>query len=242
MKKRTPTLSLRVLCGCSVHGTRNERDGVCHERVGVLFFSGISGSVWGSPRRLQVPYVIPRLGSTPTYIHIFPYKRIFHSYFLYLKCICNVSMCWFIGEAYQVGSLRDFPSENLKFLQLFFKCLDYGWDIASSLANIFLAENNGQKIFISWKSCYKIAYPNFVSPKIEARNTLIQHKDDQPIKYFPFHWHTLYGAVACRLKYYCPYTRRINIIQSRLLLYCLHNHKYEGYISKYQTIQALQFI
>ena len=31
-----------------------------HERVGVLYFSGMWGLVWGSPRRLQVPYVIPR--------------------------------------------------------------------------------------------------------------------------------------------------------------------------------------
>ena len=76
-------------CGCSVHGTRNERVGVCNERVGLcnervgvcnervgvcnervevcnervgVFFSGMLGSVWDSPRRLQVPYVIPRPG------------------------------------------------------------------------------------------------------------------------------------------------------------------------------------
>ena len=57
---QTPTLSLRVLCGCSVHGTRNERVGVCQDRVGIIFFSGMLESVWGSSRRLQVPYVIPR--------------------------------------------------------------------------------------------------------------------------------------------------------------------------------------
>ena len=60
LKMMIPTLSwktLRVLCGCSVHGTRNER-------VGIIFFSGMFWSVWGSPRRLQVPYVIPRPGVT----------------------------------------------------------------------------------------------------------------------------------------------------------------------------------
>ena len=48
----------------SVHGTRNEWVGVCHDRVGIIFFSGMWGSVWGSSRRLQVPYVIPRPGVT----------------------------------------------------------------------------------------------------------------------------------------------------------------------------------
>ena len=43
-----------------MHGTRNERVGICYNRVGIIFFSGKSGSVWGSSRRLQVPYVIPR--------------------------------------------------------------------------------------------------------------------------------------------------------------------------------------
>ena len=52
---QTPTLSLRVLCGCSVHGNRNER-------VGIIFLRGMWGSVWGSSRILQVPYVIPRPG------------------------------------------------------------------------------------------------------------------------------------------------------------------------------------
>ena len=42
--------------------TRYEGVGVFHERVGVLFFNGGWGSVWGPPRRLQVPYVIPRPG------------------------------------------------------------------------------------------------------------------------------------------------------------------------------------
>ena len=36
--------------------SRNERVGVCHEMVWIIFFSG----GWGSSRRLQVPYVIPR--------------------------------------------------------------------------------------------------------------------------------------------------------------------------------------
>ena len=48
LSKQTPTLSLKVLCKCSVHGTRNVR-------VGVLFCSGMWGSVLGSSRRLQVP-------------------------------------------------------------------------------------------------------------------------------------------------------------------------------------------
>ena len=59
---QTLTLSLRVLCWFSVHGTRNERIGVCHDRVGIIFLSWGWGSVWGSSRRLQVPYVIPRPG------------------------------------------------------------------------------------------------------------------------------------------------------------------------------------
>ena len=42
--------------------TRNERIEVLHERVGILFFSGTWGSVWGSPRRLQVLYLIPGPG------------------------------------------------------------------------------------------------------------------------------------------------------------------------------------
>ena len=33
-----------------VHGTRNERVGVCHDRVGIIFFTGMFGSVLGSPR------------------------------------------------------------------------------------------------------------------------------------------------------------------------------------------------
>ena len=41
--------SLQVLCGCSVHGTRNERVGVSHERVGIIFFSVMWGSVLDSP-------------------------------------------------------------------------------------------------------------------------------------------------------------------------------------------------
>ena len=40
--------------------TRNERVGVCHDSVGIIFFSGKWGSLRGSSRRLQVPYVIPR--------------------------------------------------------------------------------------------------------------------------------------------------------------------------------------
>ena len=51
-----------VRCTEHPYRTRNERVGGFHERVGVLFFSWIWGSVWGSPRRLQVPYVIPRPG------------------------------------------------------------------------------------------------------------------------------------------------------------------------------------
>ena len=47
------------LVACSVHGTRNERVGVCPDRVGINFFIGMWEQVWGSPWRLQVPYVIP---------------------------------------------------------------------------------------------------------------------------------------------------------------------------------------
>ena len=51
-----------IPCTEHPHKTSNERAGVFHERVGVLFFSGMWGSVLGSTRRLQVPYVIPRPG------------------------------------------------------------------------------------------------------------------------------------------------------------------------------------
>ena len=59
---KTPTLSLRVPCTEHLHRTCNERVGVFHVRVGIIFFSGRWGSVWGSSRRLQVPYAIPRPG------------------------------------------------------------------------------------------------------------------------------------------------------------------------------------
>ena len=48
-------------CGCSVHRTRNER-------FGVLFLSGMCGSVWGILRRLRGPYVNPRTG-VPRHIY-----------------------------------------------------------------------------------------------------------------------------------------------------------------------------
>ena len=59
---QTLTLSLQVPCTEHPHRTRNERVGVCHDRVGIIFLSGGWGSVWGSSRRLLVPYVIPRPG------------------------------------------------------------------------------------------------------------------------------------------------------------------------------------
>ena len=60
---KTPTLSLGVPCTENPHRSRNERVGVCHKRVGVLFFSGMQwGSLCGSSRRLQDPHVIPRPG------------------------------------------------------------------------------------------------------------------------------------------------------------------------------------
>ena len=59
---QTPTLSLRVPFREHPHRTRNERVGDCHDRVGIIFLSGGWGSVWGSSRRLQVFYVIPRSG------------------------------------------------------------------------------------------------------------------------------------------------------------------------------------
>ena len=48
-----------------VHRTRNERVGVCNERVGVLFFSGMCRLMWGLVQRLRGPYVIPRPGVPP---------------------------------------------------------------------------------------------------------------------------------------------------------------------------------
>ena len=59
----TPNLSLRVPNGCSDHGTCNGRVGACHDRVGIIFFIGMLGSVWGSSRTETTgPYVIPRPG------------------------------------------------------------------------------------------------------------------------------------------------------------------------------------
>ena len=43
--RRVSGLARRVLCGCSVHGTRNERVRVCHDRVGIIVLSVMSGSV-----------------------------------------------------------------------------------------------------------------------------------------------------------------------------------------------------
>ena len=51
-----------LICTEHSYRTRNEWVGVFHERVRVLFFSGMWGSVLGSPWRLQVPYVIPGPG------------------------------------------------------------------------------------------------------------------------------------------------------------------------------------
>ena len=56
----------------SVHRTRKERIGNCHDRVGIIFFRGRLGSVWGSSQRLQVPYLIPRPGVTR---HIYKNKN-----------------------------------------------------------------------------------------------------------------------------------------------------------------------
>ena len=55
----------------SVHGIRNERVGVFHERVAESsFFSGMRGSVWGSQRKLQVPYLNPETRRTTSHISI----------------------------------------------------------------------------------------------------------------------------------------------------------------------------
>ena len=54
--------------GSRMHGTRNEKVGICHDRVGIIFFSGGWESERGSSRRLQVPYVTTMLyspGSLP---------------------------------------------------------------------------------------------------------------------------------------------------------------------------------
>ena len=48
---QTPTLSLRVFCA-----QNSKLEGRS------LYFSWMCGSVWGPPRRLRVPYVIPRPG------------------------------------------------------------------------------------------------------------------------------------------------------------------------------------
>ena len=91
----TPTLSLRVLCGCSVH---------FHDRVGIIFLSGMLGLVWGSSRRLLVPYVIPR-PFVPRYIFIL--------LFIQSKALDQqnnnkiIKMCWFITfPIFQVGQDR----------------------------------------------------------------------------------------------------------------------------------------
>ena len=89
---QTPTLSFRVLCRYSVQGTRNERIVVCHDRVGIIFFSGMLGSVWGSSRRLQVHYVISRPGIT---YHIDSRTKIIqvshNMYIVQLTLICVLS-------------------------------------------------------------------------------------------------------------------------------------------------------
>ena len=51
-----------------MHGTSNERVGVCHDRVGIIFFCGMWGSVWSYPWILQVVNVIPRPG-VPRHIY-----------------------------------------------------------------------------------------------------------------------------------------------------------------------------
>ena len=61
-----------ALCTEHPHRTHNDRVAVCHDRVGIIFFSGMLGSVWGSSRRLQIPYVIPRPG-VPRHIQMFNY-------------------------------------------------------------------------------------------------------------------------------------------------------------------------
>ena len=69
-----------------VQGTRNERVGVYHKRVWVLFFSGMWVSVWGSPCRLHVPYVIPRLGVPHhMYIPICFSNKLYFVIYIYLR-------------------------------------------------------------------------------------------------------------------------------------------------------------
>ena len=57
-----PNPLVAFLCTEHPHITRNDRVRVCNERVGVLLFSGMCGSVWSPSRRLQIAYVIPRPG------------------------------------------------------------------------------------------------------------------------------------------------------------------------------------
>ena len=67
---QTPTISLRVLCGCSVHGTRNEKVAVCHNRVGIIFFCGMWGSVWGSFTGTTGSLCNPETRRTPSYVYV----------------------------------------------------------------------------------------------------------------------------------------------------------------------------
>ena len=52
------------------------------ERVGVLFFSGMCGSVWGPPRRLWGPYLISRPGlpCRMSHVHLNDTKPIFFDF------------------------------------------------------------------------------------------------------------------------------------------------------------------
>ena len=85
LKNRTPTLApcAGVLC-IELARIRSES--------AVLFFSGMCGSVWGPPRRLQVPYVILRPGYSsscvfPTTLSWWPERRLTISFYYWHKRI-----------------------------------------------------------------------------------------------------------------------------------------------------------
>ena len=57
--------------GCSLHGTRNKRVGVYHDRVGIIFLSGGWGSVWGSSRPETTSFLHnPGVRRSPSYEEI----------------------------------------------------------------------------------------------------------------------------------------------------------------------------
>ena len=93
LKKRTPTLSLRVLCGCSVHRTRNER-------VGVLFSVGCGIRI-GFLTKNKGSQRIPETRRTPVIcLNIFlknPFKTRYNSCLSKFRYDCPI--CSFTGPS-----------------------------------------------------------------------------------------------------------------------------------------------